>query len=88
MQQFDFFDMSNVRRMIAIRQLSFIGKIVRNSVEQIPSKLITFWIEHKRKPGRVSCNNLKSIVRNLQLLEPDADKVGSQTSWALRILDE
>ena len=31
-----FFDMPDVRRMIAARQLLFVGKIARNSIEQIP----------------------------------------------------
>ena len=74
-QQFErFFDMPDVRRMIAVRKLGFIGKIVRKSMEQITSKLLTCWIEHKRKPGGVSFNNRKSIVKNMQLLIPDAKK--------------
>ena len=83
-----FFNIPDVRRMIAVRQLLCIGKVIRNSMEQIPSKLLACWIQHKRKPGDVLFNNRKSIVKNLQLLIPSADKVGPLKTWAFHAIDE
>ena len=73
-----FYDMPDIRRIISVRQLLCIRKVVRNSIEQIPSKKLACWVEHKRKPGRVMLNDRKPIVQNLQLLLlGEVDKVGS-----------
>jgi hypothetical protein len=43
-----FFDIPTAERMIAIRQLTYLGKIVRNRREGfLPQKLLTAWVDNK-----------------------------------------
>ena len=37
------FKIPNIQNQIAKRQLTFIGKVVRNSDQQLPTKLLTAW---------------------------------------------
>ena len=48
-----FFKIPTIQNQIAKRQLTFIGKVVRNSDQQLPTKLLTAWCNHKRRRGRV-----------------------------------
>ena len=65
-----FFNIPNVKNQIAKRQLAFIGKVVRNSDLQLPTKLLTAWCNHKQKRGEILHSNKKSIVQNIALLLP------------------
>ena len=42
-----FFDIPKIRNQITHRQLTFIGKVVRNPDDQIPTQLLTAWCNHK-----------------------------------------
>ena len=37
------FNIPTIQNQIAKRQLTFIGKVVRNSDQQLPTKLLTAW---------------------------------------------
>ena len=58
-----FFNIPTIRNQIAKRQLTFIGKVVRKSEDQIPTQLLTDWSDHKRKRGGVLQNNKKNLIR-------------------------
>ena len=49
-----FFNIHSIRNYIAKRQLTFIGKVVRNADDQIPTQLLTAWCKHPRKRGAPS----------------------------------
>jgi hypothetical protein len=65
----DFFDIPDIRKQIAARQLSFIGKMLRHpSPTHLPRQLITAWVNNKRPRGGVLTTNKKSILKALHLL--------------------
>jgi curved DNA-binding protein CbpA len=98
----DFFDIPDIRKQIAARQLSFIGKTLRHpSPTHLPRQLITAWVNNKRPRGGVLTTNKKLILKALRLLyssksatdpfdgAPDRiDKKGSIGLWLEDTLNE
>ena len=70
------FKIPTIRYQLAKRQLTFIGKVVRNSEDQIPTQLLTAWCDNKRKPCAPLQNNKKNLAQNLCLIVPGAAKYG------------
>lgn len=57
--------------MIAARQLSYLGKMVRNHDEtHLPMKLLTAWVNNKRPVGGVLYTNKRGLVNSLELILP------------------
>ena len=77
----------SICNLLAKRQLTFIGKVVRNSPNQIPTRLLTAWCDHPRRQGRVLQMNKKNPCRNIQLIVPEAAKDGRLSSWAFYAFD-
>ena len=48
-----FFNIPMIRNQIAQRKLTFIGKVLRNSDDQIPTQLLTAWCNRKQNPGAI-----------------------------------
>ena len=78
-----FFDIPNIEKNIATRQLTFIGKLARNSDYRLCTKLLTAWCNHKRRRGGVLHTNKKSIVHNLRLIIPGVENWSAQNMGAL-----
>ena len=78
----NFFDILNIEEQIATQQLTFIGKVTRNSDNHIPTKLLTAWCNHKRRRGGLLHTNKKLIVHNLRLIIPGVNKTGALKTWA------
>ena len=76
-----FFNIPTIRHQIVKRQLTFIGKVVRNSEDQIPTKLLTAWCDNERKPDALLQKNKKNIAQNIRLIVPGAAKYGLLTTW-------
>ena len=83
-----FFNIPSIRNQIAKRQLTFIGKVVRNTDDQIPTQLLTAWCEHPRKRGAPLQNNKKNLAQNIRLIVPGAAKDGLLSSWVYSALDD
>ena len=83
-----FFDIPNIEKKTGTRQLTFIGKMARNSDDYLPTKILTECCNHKRKLGGVLHMNKKSIVQNLHLIIPGVDKTGALKTWAHFAIDE
>ena len=83
-----FFNIPTIRNQLAKRQLTFIGKVVRNSENQIPTKLLTAWCDKKRKRGAPLQNNKKNLAQNIRPIVPDAAKDGLITTWVYLALDD
>ena len=66
----------SIRHQIVKRQLPFIGKVVRNSDNKIPTRLLTAWCDHPRRRGAPLQNNKKNLVKNIQLIVPSAASDG------------
>ena len=83
-----FFNIPSIRNQIAKRQLTFIGKVVRNDEDQIPTQLLTAWCEHPRKRGAPLQSNKKNLAQNIRLVIPGAAKDGLLSSWVYFALDD
>ena len=82
-----FFNTPNIQNQIAKRQLTFIGKVVRNLDLQLPTKLLTAWCNHKQKRGGVLHSNRKYILQNIALILPCIGKTGIMSKWVHYALD-
>ena len=71
------FGILNIEEKIATQQLTFIGKVTRNSDDHLPTKLLTAWCNHKRRLGGVLHTNKKYIAHNLRLIIPGVEKTGA-----------
>ena len=63
-----FIGILNIKQQITIRKITFIVKVVRNSDDQLPTKLITVWCNHKRRRGLILHTNKTFIVYNIHLV--------------------
>ena len=71
-----FFNIPTIRYQLAKQQLTFIGKVVRNSEDQIPTQLLTVWCDNTRKPSAPLKNNKNNLSQNIRLIVPGAAKDG------------
>ena len=84
-----FYNISSIETMIAVCQLSFIGKVVRSETPNLPTKLmITACCNHPRSDdhGRPQKHNKDTLVANLKLLFEKVEYVkiddkGSIKDW-------
>ena len=82
-----FFNIPTIWYQLVKWQLTFIGKVVRNLEDQIPTKLLTAWYNNKRKAGAQLQNNNKNLAQNICLIVPGAAKYGLLTTWVYLALD-
>jgi hypothetical protein len=80
------YDIPCIQNMIAARQLSFIGKVIRGPYDAPARHMLTACCQHKRKIGRPYLHNKDIIVRRLCLLFARVPKVviddyGSVRDW-------
>ena len=83
-----FFNIPTIGNQLAKRQLTFIGKVVRNSEDHIPTKLLTAWCDNKRKPGSPLQNNKNNLSHNIRLIVTGAGKYGLLTTWIYLALND
>ena len=83
-----FFNTPTIRYQLAMQQLTFTGKVVRNPEDQIPTQPLTAWCDNKRKPGAPLQNNKKNLAKNIRLIVPGAAKDGLLTTWVYLALDD
>ena len=82
-----FYNIPTIKKQIALRQLTYLGKIFRREELHIPTRLLTVWCNHQRKAGRPILTNKQSMVRNIQKLIPNIDAHGTMTTWGCHALD-
>jgi hypothetical protein len=90
-----FFNLPSAQEMVAARQLSYLGKMVRNHDEEhLPLKLLTAWVNNKRPTGGVLYTNKRSITTHLNLIlpaipeKPDADERSLEVKNWKRLVEE
>ena len=71
----------------SLRQLTYLGKIIRREELHIPTHLLTVWCYHQRKAGRPILTNKQSMVRNIQQVIPNVDAHGTMSTWGFHALD-
>ena len=85
--QTQFFDIPTIRNQIAQRQLTFIGKVVRNKDDQITTQLLTARCNNKRRRVGVLQNNKKNLAQSIRLVIPGEAKDGLLKTWVYFALD-
>ena len=65
--QKQFFNIPTIRYQLAKRQLTFIGKVIRNLEDQISTQLLTAWCNNKRKPGALLKKKNKNLAQKYAL---------------------
>ena len=83
-----FFNIPTITYRLAKRQHTFIGKVVRNLEDQIPTQLLTAWSDNKRKTGDPLQNNKKNLAQKIRLIVPGSAKDGLITTWVYLSLDD
>ena len=82
------FDIPTIQNKVDKRQLTFIGKVTRNSDEKLPKSLLTAWCSNKQKVGGVFHSNKKNLVNKIALIVPTVDRYVSLKLWAHLALDD
>ena len=72
-----FFYIPNIKQHIATQQLNFVGKVVSSSDDQLPTKIITAWCNHKGLIGSLLNTKKKSILHNIRHIISGGDKTGA-----------
>ena len=97
-----FFNIPSTKEYIAIRQSSFLGKILRHpKPTHLPKQLLPAWVNNKRPVGPPITTNKKSFLKSITMLysansktDPfkgaacPIDKKGSFELWLEDALDE
>ena len=83
-----FFNIPTIRYQLAKQQLTFFGKVVRKSEDQIPTQLLTLWFDNKRKMCNPLQNNKKKLTQNINLIVPGTAKYGLLTTSVFLALDD
>ena len=83
-----FFNIPTVRNQLAKQKLTFIGKVVRNSDDQIPTKLLTVCCDIKLRRVNPPQNNKKNLAQNIHLIVPGAAKDGLLTTQVYLALND
>ena len=68
-----FYNILCVRNQVVFRQLTYVGKILRQEGSHVPTRLLTAWCDNPRKQGGQLVTNKDSIVKNLRLVLLDVD---------------
>ena len=82
-----FYNIPRIKKQIALRQLTCLGKIFRQEESHIPTRLLTVWCDHQRKSGLPILTNKQSMVRNIQQVIPNVDTHGTMSTWRFYALD-
>ena len=82
-----FYNIPMIKKKIALRQLTYIGKIFHREESHIPTFLLTVWCDHQCKAGRPILTNKNIMVRNIQQVIPNVDAHGTISTWGFHALD-
>ena len=82
-----FYNIPTIKKQIALRQLTYLGKIFRRDESHIPTRVLTVWCDHPRKAGRPILTNKQSMVRNIQQVIPNVYAHGDMSTWGFHALD-
>ena len=86
-----FYNIPDIRSIIAARTCRFIGRVVRGPNDNPPKLFLTAWCNHKRRPGKPLTTNKISVVKCLKILLPDEmdnEHTGHLNNWLDLARDE
>jgi hypothetical protein len=67
---FFFFNVPTAENTIVVRQMNYLGKIVRRPTNHPPRQMLTAWSANPRSKGGVLTTNKKALVRSLHTQLP------------------
>ena len=79
-----FYNIPDIRSIIAARISRFIGKVIRGPNDNPPKLFITAWCNHPRRPGKPLTTNKTTVVKALKTLLPEtmeSDDKGHLGNW-------
>ena len=82
-----FYNIPTIKNQIALRQLTYLGKIFHREDPHIPTRLLTVWCDHPRKVGRPILTNKQCMVRNIRQVIPNVDVYGALSTWLFHVMD-
>ena len=85
--QMIFYNIPCVRNQVESRQLTYVGKILRQEGSHITTRLLTAWYNNPRKQGGQLLTNKDSLVWNLRIIIPGVDNAGSVSTQGFHALD-
>eukprot|EP00978_Attheya_sp_CCMP212_P004158 scaffold9027_cov61-Attheya_sp.AAC.6 len=68
-------------KLIAKRQLRWIGKVARMEEDRLPLKMLSCWVDKPRPTRKPHTTTRNSIVKSLQILDPAIPDNGNLDSW-------
>ena len=74
-------DIPSMENIIAKRQLKWLGKIARMEESRLPIKMLSCWLPTPRPAHKPHTTNRNSLVRSLQILDPNISKQGILAEW-------
>ena len=83
-----FYNIPTINKQIALRQLTYLGKIFRREESHISTRLLTVWCDHQRQSGRPILTNKQSMARNIKQVIPNVDAHGTMSTWGFHALDK
>ncbi len=88
-----FYSIPCVRKMIAGRQMDFVGKMIRGLPNRPSRNMITACCDHKHQVGRLQTTGKNFMVKNLRFLFHNVhtvqiDQYGSLRTWIHKALNE
>eukprot|EP00978_Attheya_sp_CCMP212_P043669 scaffold289028_cov40-Attheya_sp.AAC.1 len=74
-------DIPSMENIIAKRQLKWLGKIARMEETRLPIKMLSCWLPIPRPAHKPHITNRNSLVRSLQIMDPNISKHGILNEW-------
>ncbi len=65
-----FFNLPTAENIIVIRQMNYLGKIIRGQTNHPPRQMLTAWSTNPHPKGGVLMTNKKALVQSLHTLLP------------------
>jgi hypothetical protein len=74
-------NLPNMENLVAKRQLRWLGKIARMDEKRLPLKMLSCWMQSTRPVRRPPTTNRNSLVKSLQLIDPNICDQGILSNW-------
>jgi hypothetical protein len=74
-------NVSSMENIIAKRQLNWMGKMARMDENRLPLKMLSCWMNESRPSRRPHTSTRNSMIRSLQILNPNISNDGDLKEW-------
>ena len=82
------FNLPPMENMVAKRQLRWAGKMVRMDESRLPIKMLACWMNTPRPSRRPHTTTRNSLIRSLQIMDPNISRCGTLNEWFHSAKDE